>query len=87
MVIAIKAVGCVGGSFSNNKFTGLDVGIELVDSDATIENSDFIGTKVAVKGSGKCSITASNLFHSETLDIPPSTLLAYAIRRANHGDV
>lgn len=50
MVTAIKAAGCAGGVFTNNIFIGLDVGIELIDSDATIENSDFIGTKIAVKG-------------------------------------
>ncbi|NVZ32075.1 hypothetical protein HX779_08820 [Pseudomonas sp. A4002] len=87
MATAILAEGCVGGSFTNNSFIGLDVGIELINSDATIENSEFIGTKIAVKGSGGSSLRAKNLFHSESFDMPAVTLLAYAIWRANRGDV
>lgn len=87
MVTAILAEGCVGGSFTNNSFIGLDIGIELINSDATVENSEFIGTKIAVKGSGDSSLRAKNLFHSESFEMPNVTLLAYAIWRANRGDV
>lgn len=64
---------CTDTVIRNCRFYGLDVGVRAVDSDITISNTVFDGVGTAIKGTGRTSIVASNITHTE---IPQANPLA-----------